>query len=105
MILEEGTIITLEDNFEYIIVQELEKIEEYPENKYYFAAGITEDEKIKLNDLIFLRVEREEEDYFASKVDEKSEEFEFLITTTVLNAILEEHPELEEPLIAAFDKE
>lgn len=104
MILEEGTIITLEDGFEYVIIQDLGEIETYPGNKYYFAAGITADETIKMNDIIFLRVEREDEDYFASKVDEKTEEFAVLISATVLNAIIEEHPEFEETIYKELDK-
>ena len=104
MVIEEGIIIKLEDDFEYLIIKDIGEIEEYRGKKYYLAVGLTPDEKIKTNDVIYIALEKENEDYFVSKVEEKPEIHDLLNFVDLLETIVEEHPELEKAIYDLLDK-
>ena len=104
MVIEEGIIIKLEDDFEYLIIKDIGELTGYPGKKYYLAAGLTPDEKIKTNDIIYIALEKDGEDYFVSKVEEQTEIHDLLNFIDVLETIIEEHPELEKTIMNLLDK-
>lgn len=104
MVIEEGTIIKLEDDFEYLIIEDFGELSEYPGKKYYLAVGLTPDEKIKINDVIYIALEKDGEDYYISKVEEKTEIHDLLNLVDLLKDIIEEHPELEKTIYELLDK-
>lgn len=73
IVLEEGRIITLENNGKYFLATDIGELEENSGKKYFFAVGVTQDYKIDLDDIIFIETYKENENYIAEKVDENSE--------------------------------
>ena len=105
MIIEEGTVIVLDEGFKYFLADEIGEIEGYPNKTYYFATGVTENEKINTEDICFIEIEKDGENIYATKVAKDSELFEILSGYEVLTVTALEHPSLKNQITNEFEEE
>lgn len=105
MIIEEGTVITLDDNNEYYLAHEIGKIEPTSNKTYYLAAGVVDDVKLNIADTCFIEIEKDNGGYFATKVKTDSEEYKKLTTLEVLYVGGENNPQLQDDILRALDGE
>lgn len=96
MIIEEGTVIMLDDNNRYLLVHEIGDIEGYPNKIYYFAAGVTINDKINTDDICFIEIEKEGQDIYATKVRKNTEIYDILATLESISIATDADPSLKE---------
>ncbi len=98
MIIEEETVIILDDGNQYFLAHEIGELEGYPNKTFYFSVGVTEDEKINIDDICFIQIEKENGEVFATKVPENTELFQVLITLENLAVAVEENPSIKDKI-------
>lgn len=103
MIIEEGTVITLDDNNRYFLVHEIGELDGYPNKTYYFSAGVTPDEKINTNDICYIEIEKDGNDIFATKVVKNTELHDLLITIHSITSAAEENPAIKDKITEAIE--
>ena len=87
MIIEEGKVITLENNNQYFILTDIGELDDLPGYKYYFAIGVTPEETVDIDDLVFFQTEYIDGNYIVEEVDEDSESYKRLsLLQTVISA-------------------
>ena len=94
MIIEEETTIILDNGVRYLLLEELGEIDGYPGKTYYYAAGITKNDKINTNDICFVEIEKENNEVYATKVKKDSELYEILASLEAVSLAIEENPKL-----------
>ncbi len=104
MIIEEETVIILDDGNQYYLAHEIGELEGFPNKTFYFSVGITEDEKINIDDVCFIQIEKENGDIYATKVPQDSEEFDILVTLETLVTAVEEDPTIKDKITEELDK-
>lgn len=104
MIIEEGTVIILDDGNRYFLAHEIGEIEGYPNKMYYFASGVTENDKINTNDICFIEIERDNEGYFATKVKRNTEIYDILNSLEALSTLAEVNPMLKDAITKYIEK-
>lgn len=105
MIIEEGTVIILDGGYRYYLVEEIGQLDEYPNKTYYFAAGITNNDKINTNDICFIEIEKEGKEIYATKVDENSDVYETLSAFEVLSIAVAKNPTLKDSITENLNEE
>lgn len=103
MIIEEGTVIILDNNARYYLVHEIGELEGY-EGKYYFAAGVTENEKLNADDIIFIKITEDEIGPLAERIKENTEIFSVLSCLEITKVLMETIPGYKDKLITELEK-
>lgn len=104
MIIEEGTVIILEEGFRYLLIEEIGELKEYPNKTYYFAAGITKNDKINTDDICFIEIEKDGDDIYSTKIAKDSELYETLSAYEVLTLAAIQDPTLKNEITAALNE-
>jgi len=103
MIIEEGTEITLANGGRYYLVHEIGELEGY-EGNYFFAAGITKNEKINTNDIAFIRITNNDGKTMAKKIGKNNEIYALLSSLEITSVLMESIPGFKDRLIADLPK-
>lgn len=104
MIIEEGTVIILDDSNRYLLVHEIGEIEGYPNKNYYFAAGVTKNDKINTDDICFIEIEKEGQDIYATKVRKNTELYDILATVESISIATDADPSLKGKITEELEK-
>lgn len=104
MIIEEGTVLILEGNYRYLLVHEIGELEGHPNKMYYFGAGVTDDEKINIDDVCFIEIEKDEQGYTAMKVEKNTELYDTLAVLESISAATDIDPTLENKIVDELEK-
>lgn len=104
IILEENRIITLESGGRYFLSTDLGKLESYGENHYFQAVGVTPDDDLDLDDIIFLKTYKENEDYIVERVEQNTEEYDLLNAANIIKNIIDIYPNMKETFTKALEQ-
>lgn len=104
MIIEEGTVLILEEDYRYMLLHEIGELEGYPNRTYYFGAGVTKNDKINLDDVCFLEIEKDEEGYTAMKVEKGTELYETLAVLETIDSAVDIDPTQKDKIAAELEK-
>lgn len=103
MIIEEGTVIILDNNARYYLAHEIGELEGY-EGKYYFSVGVKENEKLNVDDIIFIKITEDEIGPLAERVKENTEIYSVLACLEITNVLMETIPGYKDKLITELEK-
>lgn len=103
MIIEEGTVLILANGARYYLVHEIGELEGY-EGEYYFAAGVTENEKLNIDDVIFLQIKTTENGKTAKRIEENTEIYSVLSCLEITKVLLDTIPGYRDRLITDLEK-
>lgn len=103
MIIEEGTVLILANGARYYLVHEIGELEGY-EGEYYFAAGVTENEKLNVDDVIFLQIKTTENGKTAKRIEENTEIYSVLSCLEITKVLLDTIPGYRDRLITDLEK-
>lgn len=103
MIIEEGTVLILGNGARYYLVHEIGELEGY-EGEYYFAAGVTENEKLNVDDVIFLQIKTTENGKTAKRIEENTEIYSVLSCLEITKVLLDTIPGYRDRLITDLEK-
>ena len=105
MIIEEGSVITLEGDERYFLADEIGEIDEYPGSTFYFGTGVTKENKLNSNEICFIEIEKDDKGYFATKVENGTKKYDILTTLETLSLTAISHPELKDKITKELEKE
>lgn len=103
MIIEEGTVLILGNGARYYLVHEIGELEGY-EGEYYFAIGVTENEKLNVDDIIFLQIKTTENGKTAKRIEENTEIYSVLACLEITKVLLDTIPGYRDRLITDLEK-
>ena len=103
MIIEEGTVLILGNGARYYLVHEIGELEGY-EGEYYFAAGVTEDEKLNVDDIVFLQIRKTENGTIAKRLEENTEIYSVLSCLEITKVLIDTIPGYKDSLIKDIEK-
>lgn len=103
MIIEEGTVLILGNGARYYLVHEIGELEGY-EGEYYFAVGVTENEKLNVDDIIFLQIKDTENGKTAKRIAENTEIYSVLACLEITKVLLDTIPGYKDRLITDLEK-
>lgn len=104
MIIEEGTVINLDDGNRYFLVHEIGEVEGYPNKTYYFSSGVTENDKINTNDICFIEIEKEGSNVYATKVRKNTELYDILATLESISIASDADPSTKNKITEELEK-
>ena len=103
MIIEEGSVITLGNGAEYILAHEIGELEGL-EGKYYFSVGITQNDKLNIDDITFLQIRETENGPIAKNLEKTSEIYQMLACLEITKILIESLPGYKNKLANEFKK-
>lgn len=93
--LKENNVITLDNGERYLLLHNLENIND---KNYYYAIGVKNDDDLDKDDLVFFEVSIEDGEELVEKVDQNSELFKTLTAIEFIDSKLDEDPSYEKYL-------
>ena len=103
MIIEEGTVLILGNGARYYLVHEIGELEGY-EGEYYFAVGVTQNEKLNVDDIIFLQIKDTEKGKTAKRIAENTEIYSVLACLEITKVLIDTLPGYKDKLISDLEK-
>lgn len=103
MIIEEGSVITLGNDAEYILAHDLGEMDGY-EGKFFFSVGITKNDKLNIDDITFLQIRETEEGPIAKNLEKNSEIYAMLSCLEITNILIENLPGYKDKFASEFKK-
>jgi hypothetical protein len=103
MIIEEGTVLILDNDARYYLAHEIGELEGY-EGKYYFAVGVTKNEKLNADDIVFIKITEDDIGPLAERIKENTEEYSLLACLEITNVLMETVPGYRDKLITEIEK-
>ena len=103
MIIEEGTVLILGNGARYYLVHEIGELEGY-EGEYYFAVGVTENEKLNIDDIVFLQIKDTENGKTAKRLAENTEIYSVLSCLEITKVLIDTIPGYKDRLIKDIEK-
>lgn len=91
MIIEEGSVITLGNGAEYILAHEIGELDGF-EGKYYFSVGVTQNNKLNIDDITFLQIRDTEKGPIAKNLEKNSDEYKMLACLEITKILIESLP-------------
>jgi hypothetical protein len=103
MIIEEGTVLILGNGARYYLIHEIGELEGY-EGEYYFAIGVTENEKVNVDDIVFLQIRQTENGPIAKRLAENTEIYSVLSCLEITKVLIDTIPGYKDKLITDLEK-
>lgn len=103
MIIEEGSVITLGNDAEYILAHDLGEIDGY-EGKFFFSVGVTKNNKLNIDDITFLQIRDTEEGPVAKNLEKNSEIYALLSCLEITNMLIESLPGYKDKFVSDFKR-
>ena len=103
MIIEEGTVLILGNGARYYLVHEIGELEGY-EGEYYFAVGVTQNEKLNIDDIVFLQIKDTENGKTAKRLAEDTEIYSVLSCLEITKVLIDTIPGYKDRLIKDIEK-
>ena len=103
MIIEEGTVIILENGARYYLAHEIGELDDI-EGKFYFSVGVLEDERININDITFLQITEDEEGIIATNLEKTSPIYGALACLEVTKVLMDNIPGYKDKLISELER-
>ena len=103
MIIKEGTVIILANTARYYLAHDIGELEGY-EGRFFFAIGVTSDDKLNADDITFIRITEDEIGPIAEKLAENTEEYSVLACLEITKALIETVPGYRDRLIRDIEK-
>lgn len=103
MIIEEETVLILGNGARYYLVHEIGELEGY-EGEYYFAVGVTENEKLNIDDIVFLQIKDTENGKTAKRLEENTEIYSVLSCLEITKVLMDTIPGYKDRLIKDIEK-
>lgn len=103
MIIEEGTVLILGNGARYYLIHEIGELEGY-EGKYYFAVGVTENEKLNIDDIVFLQIKDNEKGKIAKRIAEDTEIYSILACLEITKVLIDTLPGYKDKFISDLEK-
>ena len=103
MIIEEGSVITLGNGAEYILVHNLGEVDGF-EGKFFFSVGVTPNEKLNVDDITFLQIRDTENGPIAKNLEKNSEIYSLLSCLEITDMLIENLPGYKDKFVNEFIK-
>lgn len=103
MIIEEGTVLILGNGARYYLAHEIGELEGY-EGEYYFAIGVTQNEKFNIDDIVFLEIKETENGKTAKRVKENTEIYSVLSCLETIKVLIDSIPGYKDKLITDIER-
>ncbi len=103
MIIEEGTVLILGNGARYYLAHEIGELEGY-EGEYYFSVGVTPNEKLNVDDIVFLQIKDTENGKTAKRIEENTEIYSVLACLEITKMLLDSIPGYRDRLISDIEK-
>ncbi len=105
MILEENRILTLASGGRYLLTTDIGELEGYGDSRYFQAVGVTNEDDLDLEDIIFVKTYKENEEYYIEKVSKEDEEYQVLNIANAVKNIVDMYPQMKDALAKALLKD
>ena len=103
MIIEEGTVLILGNGARYYLAHEIGELEGY-EGEYYFAVGVTKNEKLNVDDIVFLQIKDTEKGKTAKRIEENTEIYSVLSCLEITKVLMDTIPGYKDKLIRDINR-
>lgn len=103
MIIEEGSVITLGNGAEYILAHEIGELDGF-EGKYYFSVGVTQNNKLNIDDITFLQIRDTENGPVAKNLEKTSQIYQMLACLEITKILIESLPSYKNKLATEFKR-
>ncbi len=103
MIIEEGTVLILGNGARYYLAHEIGELEGY-EGEYYFAVGVTPNEKLNVDDIVFLQIKDTENGKTAKRIEKNTEIYSVLACLEITKVLIDSIPGYRDRLISDIEK-
>lgn len=103
MIIEEGSVITLGNDAEYILLHDLGEMDGY-DGKFFFSVGVTKNDKLNIDDITFLQIRNTENGPTARNLEKNTEAYAMLSCLEITSILIDSLPGYKDKFVSEFKK-
>ena len=100
--IEEGNVITLDNNARYLLVKEV--IDPDTAKKYMLAVAITDEDYINYTEIAVFEATKDEDGEYVEKVNDKSQVYMNVVTAAYYDMLIEENPIVEDDILEQLEE-